>query len=70
MLVLTRRPNRGDGSTIIIERDISIVVLSTENGSVKLGITAPEQIRIDGSPERGKTEKWQEIERIELLTEE
>jgi len=42
MLILNRRP----GSAILIDGGIRIVVLSVDNGSVRLGIEAPEGITI------------------------
>ena len=42
MLVLMRK----DDETIIIEPDITVRVLSTRSGHVKLGIIAPVEVRI------------------------
>ena len=42
MLVLTRK----EGEAIIIDRDIRIVVLSHDRGSVRLGIVAPPERNI------------------------
>jgi carbon storage regulator CsrA len=46
MLVLTRRPNRGACSAILIGQQIELEVLGTESGGVKIGITAPESTNI------------------------
>jgi carbon storage regulator CsrA len=51
MLVLTRRPNRGSSSIIIIGDKIELQVIATESGNVKLGITAPEHMNIRGGAE-------------------
>jgi carbon storage regulator len=42
MLVLSRKLNE----KIIIDENIEVEVLSIDNGSVKLGITAPKEIEI------------------------
>lgn len=42
MLILNRRP----GSAILIDGGIRIVVLSADNGGVRLGIEAPEGVTI------------------------
>jgi carbon storage regulator len=43
MLVLSRKPNQG----VCIGDHIHITVLSIERGRVKLGIEAPDEVRID-----------------------
>jgi carbon storage regulator len=43
MLVLTRNP----GEEIVIDGDIRVTVLSIQGHKVRLGITAPQSIRID-----------------------
>jgi carbon storage regulator len=43
MLVLSRR----QGESLVIDGDIEVTVLSLEGGRVRLGIRAPEGIRID-----------------------
>ena len=42
MLILTRSA----GETIIIDEDIRITVLSDKHGNLKLGIEAPENVKI------------------------
>jgi carbon storage regulator len=42
MLVLSRRP----GEAIIIETQIKIVVLEVQGNRVRLGISAPENVRV------------------------
>jgi len=43
MLIITRRP----GETVVIgENEIRVTVLSSEGASVRLGISAPNHIRI------------------------
>jgi carbon storage regulator len=42
MLVLTRRTDEG----IVLQDDIIITVLSVEGDKVKLGISAPQEVRI------------------------
>ena len=42
MLVLTRRP----GESITIGDDITVTVISTGGGQVRLGITAPRSIQV------------------------
>jgi carbon storage regulator len=42
MLVLARRP----GESITIGDDIVVTVVSATGGQVKLGITAPQQVRV------------------------
>ncbi|TWT46971.1 hypothetical protein KOR42_43150 [Thalassoglobus neptunius] len=42
MLVITRKPNE----EIVIDGGITVKVISTSNGRVKLGIVAPENVRI------------------------
>jgi carbon storage regulator len=43
MLVLSRKPHQG----VCIGDHIHITVLSIERGRVKLGIEAPDEVRID-----------------------
>jgi len=43
MLVLSRKPNQG----VSIGDHIHITVLGIERGRVKLGIEAPDEVRID-----------------------
>lgn len=43
MLVLSRKPNQ---EIHLPDLDVSIRVLSTKNGSVKIGIQAPSDIRV------------------------
>ena len=43
MLVLTRRP----GEQIVIGHNIRVTVVSVGPGRVKIGIEAPENVRID-----------------------
>jgi carbon storage regulator len=45
MLVLTRRI----GEVIVIDGDIEVTVLATNNGKVRLGIEAPISVRVDRS---------------------
>jgi carbon storage regulator len=47
MLVLTRRT----GEAIVIGGDIRITVTMVRGGRVRLGITAPESVRIDRAEE-------------------
>ena len=41
MLVLTRKPDSGDSSTITIGDGVEITVLEVRGDQVRLGITAP-----------------------------
>ncbi len=50
MLVLSRKP----GESIRIGRSIRIKIVATDRGSVKLGIDAPDDVRIL----RGELEWW------------
>jgi carbon storage regulator len=43
MLVLTRRA----GETIVIEGGIRVTVVSVQGDRVRLGITAPDSVRVD-----------------------
>ncbi len=43
MLILTRKP----GTRIMIGSDIIVEVLGVEHGRVRIGITAPESVRVD-----------------------
>jgi carbon storage regulator len=43
MLVLSRRL----GETVVIDGGIRLTVLSTQNGRVRLGIEAPDCVRVD-----------------------
>ncbi len=49
MLVLTRRPQRGAHSIILIGSEITLEVLESKNGNVRLGITAPLALNISSS---------------------
>lgn len=53
MLVLTRKL----GETIIIDGHISVTVVEVANGRVKLGVTAPKDVRVDRSEVRELREK-------------
>jgi carbon storage regulator len=43
MLVLTRRI----GETIVIDGDIRVTIVSVKGDKVRLGVTAPEMVRVD-----------------------
>ena len=43
MLVLTRKV----GESIIIDGGITVTIVSNDNGKVRIGITAPPDVRID-----------------------
>jgi carbon storage regulator len=43
MLVLTRRV----GEVIVIDNDIKVTVVSVKGDKVRLGITAPDYVRVD-----------------------
>jgi carbon storage regulator len=43
MLVLTRRI----GETIVIDGSIRVTVVAIQEGRVRLGVTAPESVRVD-----------------------
>jgi carbon storage regulator len=43
MLVFTRR----SGEAIVIDRDVTVTVLSVQGGKVRLGIQAPTAVRVD-----------------------
>ena len=43
MLVLSRRV----GESIVINDDIRVTVIEVKGGKMRLGITAPEEVRID-----------------------
>jgi carbon storage regulator len=43
MLVLTRRI----GETIVIDGDIRVTIVSVKGDKVRIGVTAPEMIRVD-----------------------
>lgn len=42
MLILGRKP----GSSVIINDDIEVIVLATQQGQVKLGIKAPKDVSV------------------------
>jgi carbon storage regulator len=56
MLVLTRRL----GEEIVIGGGIRVTVLSTKNGRVRIGVTAPPSVSVDRSEvaERRRREGW------------
>lgn len=43
MLILTRRV----GETVMIGNDITVTVLGVRNGQVRVGVTAPKEVRVD-----------------------
>lgn len=45
MLVLTRRP----GQTIVIDGNIQVTVVGVQGKKIRLGITAPDYMRVDRS---------------------
>jgi carbon storage regulator len=51
MLVLTRRL----GETVVIDGDIQITVVAVQGNKVRLGITAPDAVRVD------RQEVWQRL---------
>jgi hypothetical protein len=51
MLVLTRRPKQGDHSIILIGDDVIVEVIGAEHGAVRIGISAPPNVKIDGGPD-------------------
>lgn len=56
MLVLTRRPDEGDKSTIVIGADISVTVVEVRGEQVRIGITAPSDVTIH------REEVWLQIQ--------
>ncbi len=46
MLVLTRRPERGDESTIIISDSIEITVVEVHGDQVRSGVAAPSEVAV------------------------
>lgn len=42
MLVLSRRP----GQSIVIGKDVEVVVLATDGGQVRIGIRAPREVTV------------------------
>ena len=46
MLVLTRKPEHGDESIIIIGDAVQIKVVAVKGDQVRLGITAPDEIAV------------------------
>ena len=46
MLVLTRRPEMGAQSKIIIGHDIELTVVEVRGDQVRLGVTAPKDVSV------------------------
>ncbi|AWM41679.1 hypothetical protein GobsT_72370 [Gemmata obscuriglobus] len=57
MLVLTRRP----GESIIIAGDIKLTVVSVGPGRVKIGIEAPQHVRVDRQEIHDKIEQSSDV---------
>ena len=64
MLVLSRRIDAGDRSTICIGHDMEITLIEVEGEEVRLGIRGPREAVVDGcalwkqmSPETARTEQ-------------
>jgi carbon storage regulator len=55
MLVLTRRLDEA----IIIEGGIRVVVLAVKGEQVRLGITAPPEVRVDRAEIHERRAKWE-----------
>ena len=55
MLVLTRRANAGDGSTLTIGDDVEVTVIETRGDQVRLGISAPHDVSVH------RKEVWLEV---------
>ena len=55
MLVLTRRV----GEQIVIGRDIRITVVDVGGNKVRLGVTAPAEVRVDRQEVHEQRLKWQ-----------
>lgn len=58
MLILARRP----GQTIVIGDDIEVTVLSVDGRVVRIGVTAPKDVRVDRTEIRDRidTERFTE----------
>jgi carbon storage regulator CsrA len=55
MLVLTRRL----GEEIVIAGDIRVVVVSIQGGKVRLGIRAPDDVRVDRQEIHARRAEWE-----------
>ena len=55
MLVLTRRI----GESIVINGNISLKIIGHKGGGVRVGIEAPESVRVDRSEVHDLRERWQ-----------
>lgn len=60
MLVLTRRP----GQTIVIDNNIQITVVSIQGRKIRLGITAPDYMRVDRQEVHEKRSELCEVEAL------
>ena len=56
MLVLTRRSENGDQSTICIGHDTEVTVLEVRGDQVRLGVDAPRSVSVH------RTEIWLQLE--------
>ena len=56
MLVLTRRSENGDQSTICIGQGIEVTVLEVRGDQVRLGVDAPRSVSVH------RTEIWLQLE--------
>jgi carbon storage regulator len=54
MLVLSRKP----GEKIVLEKGITVTVLEIQGGRVRIGVEAPEEVRVL----RGELVCWLELE--------
>ncbi len=48
MLVLSRRTDAGDRSTICIGKDMEITLIEVQGDEVRIGVTAPREAVVDG----------------------
>jgi carbon storage regulator len=56
MLVLTRKA----GESIVIEGGITVTVLSIDRGKIRIGITAPPDVRVDREEIFQRRQEWAE----------
>jgi carbon storage regulator len=54
MLVLTRKV----GESIVIEGGITVTVISIDRGKIRLGITAPPEVRVDREEVYQRRQEW------------